>query len=107
MSVADEPAPPAPPEPRRPDGWRFDFGAADDAVKELTQTAQSLLQVAAVMETDIPVITEDWRGRFREVFDVDSAKSDISLRVLADDLLALAASIRAGAIEASTAWVYD
>jgi hypothetical protein len=107
MSVPTREPMPEPAEPRRPDGWKFDFGAADAAVNELTKTAQSLLQVAVLMETDIPTITDGWRGRFREVFDVDSAKADIAARILADDLLALAAAIRAGSIEASTAWVYD
>lgn len=90
---------------RRPPGWRFDFAAADRAARELELTAQSLLQTVGVIEADVPVITEDWRGRFREVFDVESARVDIAARTLADDMLLLAASIRAEALEAATAWV--
>jgi hypothetical protein len=94
----------APDPQQRPPGWRFDFVAADDAATELELTAQSLLLIAALLELDVPVVTEDWRGRFREVFDVESARNAVAARTLPDDLLTLAAGIRAKAIEAAGAW---
>jgi hypothetical protein len=95
------------PEPQlqRPPGWRFDFAAADEAAHQLELTAQALLQAIGVMEHDIPVITEDWRGRFREVFDVTSGQHDMAARALANDMIVMAASIRAKAVEAAAAWV--
>lgn len=83
---------------------RFGFGAADTAADELLLTAQSLLETAAVMERDVPVVTEDWTGRFREIFDVESARHAVAIRLLAEDLLQLAARVRAEAIEAAAAW---
>jgi hypothetical protein len=89
---------------QRPTGWRFDFDAADDAALQLELTAQSLLQIAGLIELDVPVVAEDWTGRFREVFDVESANFDIAARTLAEDLLVMAAAVRAKAIEAAAAW---
>jgi hypothetical protein len=86
-------------------GWRFDFEAADTAARELELTGQSLLEVAALLEADVPVVAEDWEGRFREVFDVESMLHDIGARTLANDMLLLAAAIRAKAVEAAAAWV--
>jgi hypothetical protein len=85
-------------------GWRFDFAAADDAADQLLLTAQSLLEAVAVLELDIPVVTEDWRGRFREVFDVEMLRQDVSLRMLAEALSVLATLVRAKAIEAAASW---
>ena len=95
-----------PPEPRRrPSGWAFDFAAADAAATQLELTAQALLAATAVLEADVPVVTDEWRGRFREVFDVESARHDVGGRLLAQDLLTFAAAVRAGAVEAAAAWV--
>lgn len=85
-------------------GWRFDFAAADAAVDQLLLTAQSLLESVALVETDIPVVTEDWTGRFREVFDVEMLSHDIALRLLADSLFATATLVRARAVEAAARW---
>lgn len=90
---------------RRPPGWRFDFHAADEAVRQLELTAQSLLEAVAVVEHDIPTTTEDWRGRFREVFDVETARQTVAARLLAGDMLAMAAQVRAEAVLAAAAWV--
>ena len=81
----------------------FDFEAADDAATELELTAQALLTIAALIEADAPVVTADWTGRFREVFDVESVNYDTAARGLADDLSLLAASVRARALEAAAA----
>lgn len=89
---------------RAPVGWRFSFDDADTAVDELLLTAQSLLEVVALLETDIPVVTEDWTGRFREVFDVDTFRYDVALRAMAESLFAVASLVRARSIEAAAAW---
>ena len=91
-------------DPAKLTGWRFDFEAADVAADELLLTSQSLLEVVALLELDVPVVTEDWTGRFREVFDVEMLGQDVSLRMLADALFALATLVRAKAIEASASW---
>jgi hypothetical protein len=85
-------------------GWRFDLTAADTAVDELLLTAQSLLEAVALLETDIPVVTEDWEGRFREVFDVDAFRYDVALRTMAENLFTIASLVRARSIEAAAAW---
>jgi hypothetical protein len=87
-----------------PTGWRFDFGAADAAADELLLTAQSLLEAVGLLELDLPIVTEDWTGRFREVFDVEMLRQDVALRVLADALFTTASLVRAKAIEASASW---
>jgi hypothetical protein len=79
----------------------FDFEAADTAATELELTAQALFAIAALIETDAPDVTEDWTGRFREVFDVESVTHDMAARGLADDLTLLAAAVRAKAVEAA------
>jgi hypothetical protein len=89
----------------RPVGWRFDFEAADDAARELELTGQALMEAVALIEADVPVVAEDWEGRLREVFDVESMLHDTAARTLATDMLLLAAAIRAKAAEAAAAWV--
>jgi hypothetical protein len=89
----------------QPVGWRFDFAAADEAARQLELTGESLLEAVAVLEADIPVVAEDWEGRFREVFDVESAMHCTAARTLANDLLTLAAVMRANAVQAAAAWV--
>lgn len=85
------------------DAPAFDLTAADAAARELELTAQALSEVVSVLEADVPIVTEDWAGRFREVFDVESARYDVAARMLAADLLVLAAAIRAEAAEAAAA----
>ncbi|MGH9233990.1 MAG: hypothetical protein ACRD0R_11715, partial [Acidimicrobiales bacterium] len=80
------------------------FGAADAAADQLLLTSQSLLEAASVIELDIPVVTEDWSGRFREVFDIETLRQDVSLRLLAEGLFVLATLVRAKAIEAAASW---
>jgi hypothetical protein len=80
---------------------QFDFEAADTAARELELTGQALMEVVALIETDAAAVTEDWEGRFREVFDVESMAHDGAGRALANDMLTLAAMIRAKAVEAA------
>jgi hypothetical protein len=87
----------------RPAGWRFDFEAADTAATEVELAVQALREFVALLEQDVPVVTEDWLGRFREVFDVDSSGYRVEVDLLAEDLQALATSIRAKAVEAAVA----
>jgi hypothetical protein len=63
-----------------------------------------LLEAVGVLELDIPVVTEDWSGRFRDVFDVEMLRRDVSLRMLAEGLFVLATLVRAKAIEAAASW---
>jgi hypothetical protein len=81
----------------------FDFSAADAAARELELTSQALLAARGVLEQDVPVVADGWEGRFREVFDVESLRHDVAAQALAEDLLALAAMIRASAVEAEAA----
>ncbi|HKE74652.1 MAG TPA: hypothetical protein VKB57_13610 [Acidimicrobiales bacterium] len=83
---------------------RFGFDAADAAADELLLTAQSLFDSVSIMRQDIPVVTDDWTGRFREVFDVESAVHDLAMTRLAGELTLLSAQLRAMAIEAAAAW---
>jgi hypothetical protein len=85
-------------------GWRFDFGAADAAADQLLLTAQSLLEAVGVLELDVPVVTQDWQGRFRQVFDVEMLRQDVALRMMAEALFVLATLVRAKAIEAAANW---
>lgn len=81
----------------------FDFSAADAAARELELTSQSLLAARGVLEQDVPVVADGWEGRFREVFDVESLRHAVAAGALAEDLLSLAAMIRARAVEAAAA----
>jgi hypothetical protein len=103
MAITDQVSS-APVTPAPSTGWRFDFGAADAAADQLLLTAQSLLEAVSVLERDISVVTEDWSGRFREVFDVEMLRQDVSLRMLAEALFVLATLVRARAIEAAASW---
>ena len=91
-------------ERRRPAGWRFDFVSADEAAVQLELTAQALLEAVAAVEHEIPVTTEDFTGRLREVFDVEAARHTVGARLLADDMVAVAAQVRARAVLAAATW---
>lgn len=91
-------------EKRRPPGWRFDFEAADAAVRQLEATAQSLFEGVAAIEHDIPAAVEDFTGRFREVFDVETGRHTLAARLIANELFELAAQIRAQAVLAAATW---
>jgi hypothetical protein len=92
------------PERQRPPGWRFNAAAAEQMARELTLTAKALLDAAAMIQTDAPVVTEDWTGRLREVFDVESAQHNVAAISLADDMLQTAALVRLRAEHALNAW---
>lgn len=82
---------------------RFDDAAADEAVRQLELTVQSLLGMAAIIEETIPITTEEWRGRFRYTFDYESARHDVAARTLAQTLHLAAVGIRAKQFEARAA----
>ncbi len=90
----------------RPPGWRFNFSAADDAARQCELTAQSLYETGGLLEVEVPKAAEAWRGRLRDVFDVETAHYHVAANTLADDLVALAAAIRSGAVAAATDWIY-
>lgn len=85
----------------RPVEHHFDFGAADEAARQLELSAQALLETVAAINQEVPATTEHWRGRFREVFDVETARHVVAARLLADDLVTLAAQVRAHAVLAA------
>ncbi len=89
----------------RPPGWRFSPSAAEEVARQLTLTAQSLLETAGLIAHDAPIVTEDWTGRLREVYDVDSARFHVAAVTVADDLLQTAAIVRARAEVAMNTWV--
>ncbi|MEJ7584035.1 MAG: hypothetical protein WKF43_08095 [Acidimicrobiales bacterium] len=80
-------------------GIHFHMGAADEAARQLELTVQSLLSMVAVVEQSIPVTTEDWRGRFGQTFDYESARH-VAARTLAQSLHLTAVGIRAKQFEA-------
>lgn len=82
---------------------RFDDAAADEAVRQLELTVQSLLGMVGVLEETIPITTEEWRGRFRRTFDYESARHDVAARTLASTLHLAAVGIRAKQFEAQAA----
>ena len=84
---------------------RFSPSAAEAVAEQLVLTAQSLLETAGLIAHDAPIITEDWTGRLREVFDVDSARFHLATVTMADDLLRTAAVVRARAEVAMNDWV--
>lgn len=58
--------------PDRPwyfEGVVYDHDTADDTVHGLTYGAIGLGDALALLETDIPTVTEDWQGYARLVFD--------------------------------------
>ncbi|CAN5622186.1 hypothetical protein BH20ACT2_BH20ACT2_08140 [soil metagenome] len=82
---------------------RFDHATAEEAVRQLELTVQSLLGMVEVLEADLPIVTEEWRGRFRHTFDYESARHDVSARTLANTLHLAAVGIRAKQFEAQGA----
>ena len=79
---------------------RFDDAAADRLQQQLETTAGALRETAARFEQEVFRATQDWRGRFRQVFDVRSQERDHELRTLADELHFMAACVRARQLEA-------
>ncbi len=77
--------------------------AADEAVRQLQLASQSLLSMLAIMKADLPVVTEDWTGRFRHTFDYESARHHLAATTLANTLHLAADGIRAKQLEANAA----
>jgi len=82
---------------------RFDDAAATELAAQLEITARSLLEVVDRFEREVVAATEEWRGRFRHTFDVESARHDLEARALANDLHLMAVAVRAKMFEAQAA----
>lgn len=73
---------------------RFDHAAADAAVNQLTLTADALVAAVALLQADAPIVTTEWRGRFRHSFDVESGRHALAMLILSDSLRTTAIGIR-------------
>lgn len=74
---------------------RFDHAAANDAVRELVLTANSIDAMLSLLATDVPLVTQDWTGRHRTTFDAETTHHSVTMVTLAESLRATAAAIRA------------
>ena len=81
----------------------FDDEAANQAVSQLEVTATALATACALIEADVPVTVEDFRGRFRQTFDYESARHVLTLQTLAASLHQTALVVRARQYEATAA----
>ncbi|MGH9117568.1 MAG: hypothetical protein ACRD0A_06735 [Acidimicrobiales bacterium] len=77
------------------DDVSFDEASAVDVKEELIAAARALGEATAVLMEDIPVVTEDWRGRFREVFDPEAVRLLGSLAMVSESLMATAVDVAA------------
>jgi hypothetical protein len=75
------------------DDVHYDEASADTIKAELAATSRALGEATAVLLEDIPVITEDWRGRFREVFDPEAVRLLGALAMLSESLMANAVDV--------------
>lgn len=82
---------------------QFDHAAADEAVRQLTLSAEAVMSMASLLATDAPLVTTEWRGRFRQTFDVESGRHAMAMLVLADSLRTTAVGIRTKQWEAAAA----
>ena len=81
----------------------FDDAAAEELVAQLDATARSLAELLAQFEHEIVAATEDWEGRFRNSFDAESLRHDLTARALANELHLMAVAVRAKLFEAQAA----
>jgi hypothetical protein len=72
---------------------QFDEASATHLQEELIATARALGEATAVLMEDIPVVTEDWLGRFRETFDPEAVRLLGALAMLSESLMASAAEV--------------
>ncbi|MGH9185069.1 MAG: hypothetical protein ACRD0U_04525 [Acidimicrobiales bacterium] len=72
---------------------RFDDAASEHLKEELIATARALGEATAVLMADIPVVTEDWRGRFREVFDAEAVRLLGTLAMMSESLVGTAVDV--------------
>jgi hypothetical protein len=75
------------------DDVQYDEASADLVKEELIATARALGEATSVLLDDIPVITEDWYGRFREVFDPEAVRLLGSFAMLSESLMAAAVEV--------------
>lgn len=80
---------------------RFSFGDADHVADELQATATAVEQVLGQFTADLPLVREDWRGRFRDTFELEVLRTRLGLSVLADSMRQAAHEVRTGALEAA------
>src|SRR6266508_2096254 len=75
------------------DDVRFDEASAGALKEELIATARAMGEATAVLMEDIPVVTEDWRVHFREVFDPEAVRLLGALAMLSESLMGVAVDV--------------
>lgn len=104
---APPPPPPPPPLSNEPQPLmplvKFDFEAAHDMSAQLRFTANSMREMQALIEKELPFTTDSWTGSFRANFDEEAALRLLDLQNQADQLTAEATRIEALAYEAEAA----
>ena len=91
---------PPPPRPAPLVPVKFDFEAADNLVIQLQQSANSVLEGAAVMRKEAASTTDGWSGSFRGTFDADLIQLLAGAEMVADTFNNQAAQVMALAYEA-------
>lgn len=86
---------------------RFDHAAADEAVHQLVLTADALTAMVTLLHADAPLVTTEWRGRFRRTFDVESGRHVLAMMILADSLRTTAVGIRTKQYQARVAVIQE
>lgn len=74
---------------------KWDYGAASEAANELRRAAALLRETAARRRTAADAAKAEWRGRFRDQFDLDLSKMLSSAHDLADRMERKARDIEA------------
>lgn len=96
--------PPSPGGPPSPEPFiqpvAFDYDAAQQMSTQLQATANSLNEMAAVIQKELPATTDQWAGTLRADFDVDTMQILAAIQAQAEQYLLMASQIEAGAWEA-------
>ncbi len=83
-----------------PEPVRFDDSAANDAIRHLSMTGESLGEVLGSIETSVPITTDGWTGTTRYVFDSETARLDLLARALMAEAHEMAVRVAQGQYEA-------
>ena len=81
-----------PPTPLPP--IRFSVGAADAVADELQVSAGLLEQVLAQLDADLVHVREDWRGRFRDTFELEILRARLGMTFLASSMREASGQVR-------------
>lgn len=80
---------------------RFSFADADHLADELQTTAGLLEQVVAQLDSDLPLVREDWQGGLRDTFELEVRRARLGLTFLAASMRASALHVRRDAVRAA------